>query len=58
VGAKQGLGNTTETEVQIDLTKNLKAKATANTGTNAASTQGAAVQILGSSVGLSYQFEY
>jgi len=34
VGAKQGLGNTTETEVQIDLTKNLKAKATANTGTH------------------------
>jgi translocation and assembly module TamB len=58
VAAKQGLGNTTEAEVQVDLTKNLKAKATVNTGTNAASTQGAAVQILGSSVGLSYQFEY
>jgi translocation and assembly module TamB len=58
VGAKQGLANTTQAEAQIDLTDNLKAKATVNIGTNATVTQGSAQQELGSSVGLSYQFEY
>jgi translocation and assembly module TamB len=58
VAAKQGLGNTTQAEVQIDLTKNLKAKATISTGSNAVPAQGASLQSVGSSVGLSYQFEY
>jgi translocation and assembly module TamB len=58
VGAKQGLSGTPQAEVQVDLTKNLKAKATVATGTTATSTQGVQQQDAGSSVGLSWQFEY
>jgi translocation and assembly module TamB len=58
VGAKQGLSSTPKAEVQVDLTKNLKAKATVATGNNATVTQGAQQQDQGSSVGLSWQFEY
>jgi hypothetical protein len=43
--------------VQIDLTKNLKARATVDAGSNAATTQGAQ-QGTGNSVGLTYQFDY
>jgi translocation and assembly module TamB len=58
VGAKQGLSGGTQAQVQIDITRNLKAQATISTGTNANATQGAAAQDTGSSLGLSYQFEY
>jgi translocation and assembly module TamB len=57
VGAKQSQSGATQTEVKIDLTKNLKARATVDTGSNAATTQGAQ-QGSGNSIGLTYQFEY
>ncbi|HEX3487570.1 MAG TPA: translocation/assembly module TamB domain-containing protein [Micropepsaceae bacterium] len=57
VGAKQGQSGGTQTEVQVDLTKNLKARATIDTGTNPTATQGAQ-QTSGNSIGLTYQFEY
>jgi translocation and assembly module TamB len=59
VGAKQataGAGGT-QAEVQVDLTRHLKVQTTLGTG--GGSTQGATPQNdPGSSVGLSYQFEY
>jgi translocation and assembly module TamB len=58
VGAKQGLSGGTQAQVQIDLTHNLKAEATISAGTSATATQGAGAQDTGSSLGLSYQFEY
>jgi len=58
VGAKQGLSGGTQAQVQIDITRNLKAQATISTGTSANATQGAAAQETGGSLGLSYQFEY
>jgi translocation and assembly module TamB len=58
VGAKQGLQNTTQAEVQIDITKNLKLNATIAGSTNATVTQGAQQMDQGSAVGFSYQFEY
>jgi translocation and assembly module TamB len=57
VGARQSQSGATQTQVQIDLTKNLKARATVDTESNAVTTQGAQ-QRSGNSVGLSYQFEY
>ena len=58
VGARQSLSGTAQVQVQIDLTKQLKAQATVGTGTNATATKGSAAQDNGSSVGLSYEFEY
>ncbi len=58
VGAKQGLSGGTQAQVQIDITRNLKAQATISAGTSAAATQGAAAQDTGGTLGLSYQFEY
>jgi translocation and assembly module TamB len=59
VGARQGISGGTQAQVQIDLTRNLKAQATVSAGTSATATQGAtAAQDSGSSVGLSYQFDY
>jgi translocation and assembly module TamB len=58
VGAKQNLSGGTQLQVQVDLTKQLKAQATVNTGTNATATKGSAAQDNGSGVGLSYEFEY
>jgi translocation and assembly module TamB len=58
VGAKQGLSGGTQAQVQIDITRNLKAEATISAGTNATATQGAGAQDRGSNIGLSYQFEY
>jgi translocation and assembly module TamB len=58
VGVKQNLSGGTQTQVQVDITRRLKAQATLSTGTTAATTQGNALQDNGSSVGLSYQFEY
>jgi len=59
IGAKQGISGGTEAQVQIDLTKNLKAQATVSAGANAKATQGAvAAQESSGSFGLSYQFDY
>jgi translocation and assembly module TamB len=58
VGAKQTLSGSTQVQVQVDLTKQLKAQATVSTGTNATSVTGNSAQNAGSSVGLSYEFEY
>jgi len=58
VGAKQGLSGGTQAQVQIDITRNLKAEANISTGTSANATQGSAAQDNGSSLGLRYQFEY
>jgi translocation and assembly module TamB len=58
VGAKQGTAGTTQAQVQVDLTGNLKARATVNAGTSATVTQGASQADAASSVGLTYQFEY
>jgi translocation and assembly module TamB len=58
VGAKQGLSGGTQAQVQIDITRNLKAEATISAGASAAATQGAAAQDTGGTLGLSYQFEY
>ena len=58
IGAKQGLSNAPQAEVQVDLTKNLKATATIATGSSATVTQGAQQQDPGTSAGLSWQFEY
>jgi translocation and assembly module TamB len=59
VGAKQGLSSAPQAEVQVDLTKHFKAKATIATGNNSAAvTQGAQQQDPGTSAGLSWQFEY
>lgn len=58
VGAKQGLSGGTQAQVQIDITRNLKAEATINAAPNATATQGAGAQDMGGTLGLSYQFEY
>jgi translocation and assembly module TamB len=58
VGARQGLSGGTQAQVQLDITRTLKAQATISTGTSATATQGATGQDSGSSIGLSYQFEY
>jgi translocation and assembly module TamB len=58
VGVKQNLSGGTQTQVQLDITRRLKAQATLSTGTSTVTTQGNALQDNGSSVGLSYQFEY
>jgi translocation and assembly module TamB len=58
VGAKQGLEGGTQAEVQVELANRLKLFGTVNTGTNAAVTQGAKQRESGSSIGLSYEFEY
>jgi translocation and assembly module TamB len=58
VGAKQGLEGGTQAEVQVDLTNRLKIVGSVNTGANTTVTQGAKQRETGSSIGLSYQFEY
>lgn len=59
VGARQGVSGGTRAQVQVDLTRNLKAQATISAGVDATVTQGAvAAQDRGSSIGLSYQFDY
>jgi len=58
VGVKQNLSGGTQTQVQVDITRRLKAQATLSTGTTTATAQGNALQDNGSSVGLSYQFDY
>jgi len=44
--------------VQVELADRLKLVGTVNTGSNAAVTQGAKQSESGTSVGLSYEFEY
>lgn len=57
VGAKQNTNGPTQAQVQVDLTKRLKVQTTLGTG--GGSVQGATPQNdPGSSIGLSYQFEY
>jgi translocation and assembly module TamB len=57
VGAKQFTTGTTQAQVQIDLTKSLKVQTTLGTG--GGTVQGVTPQNdPGSSIGLSYQFEY
>jgi translocation and assembly module TamB len=58
VGVKQNLSGGTQTQVQVDITRRLKAQATVATGTSAATVQGNSLQSNDSSIGLSYQFEY
>lgn len=58
VGVKQNLSGGTQTQVQVDITRRLKAQATLSAGASTATTQGNALQDNGSSIGLSYQFEY
>lgn len=58
VGARQNLSGGTRAVVQYDLTKNLKLEATVNTGTTAAAAPSTATQDNGSSVGVTYQFDY
>ncbi|HZI83915.1 MAG TPA: translocation/assembly module TamB domain-containing protein, partial [Casimicrobiaceae bacterium] len=58
VGAKQSTQGGTQAQVQVDLTKNLKLQATLGTG-GTVPVQGATPENdPGSSLGLSYQFEY
>ena len=57
VGAKQSTSGATQAKVEVDLTKRLKVQATVGTGGTSA--QGATPDNdQGSSIGLSYQFEY
>jgi translocation and assembly module TamB len=58
VGARQGLHGGTQAQVQVDLTDRLKVFGTVAAGSTAAVTQGATQQDTGSSIGLSFQFEY
>jgi translocation and assembly module TamB len=58
VGAKQNLSGGTQARIEFDITHSLKAQATLSTTTNATVTKGNTAQDNGSSVGLSYQFEY
>jgi len=58
VGAKQDTGGGTTAQVQVDITRRLKAQATVNTGTSPDVTGSSAQVDRGSSIGLSYQFEY
>jgi translocation and assembly module TamB len=56
IGAKQSTNGTTQAQVQVDLTKSLKLQTTLGTG---GTVQGATPQNdPGSSVGITYQFEY
>jgi translocation and assembly module TamB len=57
IGAKQSTSGATQAQVQVDLTKSLKLQTTLGTG--GGTVQGATPQNdPGSSVGITYQFEY
>ncbi len=58
VGAKQGKFGTTQAEVEIDLTKNLKLSTTVAAGGGTPVTGATPENDPGSSIGLTYQFEY
>ena len=57
VGVKQTLSGGTQTQVQVDITRRLKAQATLSTGTDATATRRAG-EDTGSSIGLAYELEY
>ena len=58
VGAKQGVSGGTQGQVQIDLTKNLKLQTTLASGGGGPVTGATPDNDPGSSIGLTYQFEY
>jgi translocation and assembly module TamB len=58
VGTKQGTEGGTQAHVQIDLTRHLKLETTVGTGTGVATKNTAPENDPGSSVGLTYQFDY
>jgi translocation and assembly module TamB len=58
IGATQGLEGGTQAQVQVELRNRLKIVGTVNTGSSAAVAQGAKQRESGSSIGLSYEFEY
>jgi translocation and assembly module TamB len=58
VGVKQNIAGGTQTQVQVDITRQLKAQATLSTIASAVTPQSNVLQDNGSSIGLSYQFEY
>ena len=57
LGAKQGVSGGSQATVRIDITKGLKLQGTAGVGGSGSAT-GAGGETNGSSVGLSYEFEY
>lgn len=57
VGVKQTLSGGTQTQVQVDITRRLKAQATLSTGTDATTTRRAG-EDTGNSIGLAYELEY
>jgi translocation and assembly module TamB len=58
LGAKQGRIGTTQAELQIDLTKNLKLSATVAAGSTPSATGATPGNDPGSTIGLTYQLEY
>ena len=58
VGTKQGMSGGTQARVQIDLTKHLKLDTTLGTGGGTPATGATIDNDPGSSIGLTYQFEY
>jgi translocation and assembly module TamB len=58
VGATQGVSGGTQAEVQVDLTRNLKAIGTVNNGLPTNNTQQSRQHEESTSIGLRYQFEY
>jgi len=58
LGATQGVGGGTQAEVQVDLSRNLKAIGTVNAGLPETTTQQARQHGTSTSFGLRYQFEY
>lgn len=58
VGTKQSFSGGTQVQVQVDLTRSLKAQGTLSTMNSPTVTNGNAAQDNGSSLGLSYQIEY
>ncbi|HEY0281726.1 MAG TPA: translocation/assembly module TamB domain-containing protein, partial [Rhizomicrobium sp.] len=58
IGVKQNLSGGTQTQVQVDIIRGLKAQATVSTSASATIAKGSAQEDNGSNIGLSYQFEY
>ena len=58
VGVKQNLSGGTQTQVQLDITRRLKAQATVSADTTTTAQGSKGLQDSGSSIGLSYQFDY
>ena len=58
VGVKQNFSGGTRAVVQYDVTRRIKLQAIVNTGTTTATTPSTAQQDNGSSIGVSYEFDY